>query len=109
MELHTVNTPWLATHHEDTFLNRIKELNEPPVQTYKDLKLSPIKQNRYHDYIPMVYKRSDYTDGVNTLFEDFGGLRELQSFKNKTKFAKITKFVLIFLVTFLIFSTVLKN
>ncbi len=56
MEVHTVNTPWLAEHQEHTFMNRIKELNEEPVQTYKDLELSPVPIERYEEYVPTIYR-----------------------------------------------------
>ena len=56
MEVHTIHSPWLATHQEHTFMNRIKELNEEPVQTYKDLTLSPIPTNKYADYVPTIYR-----------------------------------------------------
>lgn len=43
----TVQVPWLAESEEGTYMNRLKELNEPPVQTYKDLKLTPVSQNTH--------------------------------------------------------------
>lgn len=43
----TVKVPWLAQDMERTFMNRTKVLNEPPVQTYKELKLSSIPQQNY--------------------------------------------------------------
>ena len=42
MTRETVEVPWLAQDMERTFMNRTKVLNEPPVQTYKELKLSHI-------------------------------------------------------------------
>lgn len=46
----TVNVPWLATSGDDmesTYMNRTKALNEPPVRSYKDLKLSSVPQTNY--------------------------------------------------------------
>jgi hypothetical protein len=56
METRVTRTPWLAQDaQEATFMNRIKELNEEPVQTYKDLELSPISTNNYEKYVPVIY------------------------------------------------------
>ena len=41
----TVEVPWLAEPEEGSYLNRLKEMNEPPVQTYKELELKPVNQN----------------------------------------------------------------
>jgi hypothetical protein len=41
----TVDVPWLAEPEEASYLNRTKEMNEPHVQTYKELKLNPVNQN----------------------------------------------------------------
>ena len=38
-------------------MNRIKEKQEPPVKTYKDLKLSSIPDNMNEIYEPVIYKR----------------------------------------------------
>jgi hypothetical protein len=43
----TVEVPWLGQDMEQTFMNRTKILNEPPVQAYKELKLSSIPQQNY--------------------------------------------------------------
>jgi len=42
MTRETVEVPWLGQEMEQTFMNRTKVLNEPPVQTYKELKLSSV-------------------------------------------------------------------
>jgi hypothetical protein len=42
-----VKVPWLAAKCESTFMNRIKEKNEPPVKSYKDLLLSPLPYDNY--------------------------------------------------------------
>lgn len=65
MEVHTLGTPWLAEHQEQTFMNRIKELNEEPVQTYKDLKLSPIIETSYDNYVPTIYRVEGFSAGSN--------------------------------------------
>ena len=41
----TVDVPWTAQPEEVTYMNRLKEMNEPPVLSYQDLKLSSINQN----------------------------------------------------------------
>ena len=53
----TIVAPWLAQKQEATFMNRIKEKQEPPVKTYKDLKLSSIPDNMNEIYEPVIYKR----------------------------------------------------
>jgi hypothetical protein len=42
-----VRVPWLGQNCESTFFNRTKVLNEPPVLSYKDLKLTSISQVPY--------------------------------------------------------------
>lgn len=46
----TVDVPWTAQPEEVTYMNKLKEMNEPPVLTYQDLKLSSIPQNTYEKY-----------------------------------------------------------
>ena len=48
------DVPWLGQPMEQTFMNRTKELNEPPVQTYKELKMSSIPQQNHES----VYDQS---------------------------------------------------
>lgn len=55
MTTETVQVPWLAQDQERTFMNRTKELNEEPVQSYKDLKLSSIPQEQNEKYKPLIY------------------------------------------------------
>jgi hypothetical protein len=49
-----VIAPWLAQRQEATYMNRTKVLNEPPVETYKELILSPIPQEKYEKYEPII-------------------------------------------------------
>lgn len=44
--------PWLAESAEVTFMNNTKLLNEPPVQTYKDIQLTAIPQQKYESVEP---------------------------------------------------------
>lgn len=50
-----VEAPWLGQPVETTFMNQLKVLNEEPVQTYKDLQLSSIPQDRNEVYKPIIY------------------------------------------------------
>ena len=45
---------WLAQLQERTFMNRTKALNEPPVETYKELRFAPIPQDNFDAYIPLI-------------------------------------------------------
>jgi|688.fasta_scaffold519582_1 hypothetical protein len=45
----TVSVPWLAQDMEKTYMNRTKEFNEPPVETYKELKLSNLSGQQYEN------------------------------------------------------------
>ena len=42
-----VLAPWLAERYEYTYMNRTKVLNEPPIQTYKEIRLHSIPQDKY--------------------------------------------------------------
>jgi len=53
-----VRRPWLAEKMETTFMNREKEFNQPPVETYKYLKLlppSPDMQEGFYDGFNSAY------------------------------------------------------
>ena len=50
-----VDSTWLAEGAERTFSNTVKEMSEPPVKTYRDLKLTSIPQQQYEDYKPLIY------------------------------------------------------
>ena len=76
MEMHTIHTPWLAAYKEHTFMNRIKELNEEPVLTYKELQISPVPTDKYVEYVPTIYK-----------VEGFG--------PNKLQFNKLTTLIVV--------------
>ncbi len=54
-----VKSPWLGEHREHTYMNRTKERNQEPIQTYKNLKLSPIPAQMYETYVPTIYKIED--------------------------------------------------
>jgi hypothetical protein len=41
------NVPWLGQEMEKTYMNQTKVLNEPEVQTYKNIKLGSINGNNY--------------------------------------------------------------
>lgn len=45
-----VEAPWRGQKAEGTFMNRTKVLNEPEVETYKYLRLSPAPSGRYEIY-----------------------------------------------------------
>lgn len=51
MDVKYVETPWLGEPFEHGFMNKIKELNEPPVKDYKNLKLTAIPTNNYETKI----------------------------------------------------------
>lgn len=63
----TVAVPWLAQNEEATYMNRLKELNEPPVQTYRDLKLSSIPQEIHAG----LEGFNDGLEGFDTSIEGF--------------------------------------
>lgn len=42
--------PWLGQSQEATYMNRTKVLNEPPVKTYKEIKLVSIPLDKYEKY-----------------------------------------------------------
>ena len=52
-----VSPGWLAEKEEQTFLNNLKVKNEPPVKTYADLQLSPIPDQIYETYEPVIYNK----------------------------------------------------
>lgn len=47
---YTVIAPWLGQNAEATFMNRTKELDQPPVRTYVDYQMSSIPQLDYGEY-----------------------------------------------------------
>jgi hypothetical protein len=55
----TVEVPWLAEPEEESYMNRLKEMNEPHVQTYRELKLSPVSDN-----VHQTVEGFGYTDYV---------------------------------------------
>ncbi len=59
-----VKPPWTAEFQEKTFMNEIKARNEPPVPTYRDLKLSPIPTQRHETYVPIIYRVEGF-DGTD--------------------------------------------
>lgn len=76
MVTETVDAPWLAQPQEATFLNRTTVPNKPEVETYKNLKLSPIPQQKYETYEPVVYTgpESWMGDGsTGSVLENFNG------------------------------------
>lgn len=83
MVVERVEAPWpkAAQFHERTFMNRIKEMNEPPVKDYKDLKLSSpdFEIDTYDKYVPTIYTEDmDLPErvGPNTCKEGFGSIIE---------------------------------
>jgi hypothetical protein len=59
----TVEPPWLAQHQEGTFLNNIKALNEPPVETYKHLKLDSISSQKFKPYESILNEQVKEVEG----------------------------------------------
>jgi hypothetical protein len=60
-----VEAPWLAQHQEKTFMNITKELNEPPVKTYRDLKLESVGTQQNETYKPIIYKTEHFSPIIN--------------------------------------------
>ena len=54
-----VQVPWLAESEEGTYMNKLKEKNEEPVKSYKDLILSSITQ--------FFYEPEGFGDGIGNL------------------------------------------
>lgn len=52
VETVTLVAPWnpIAIASEATYMNRIKRLNEPPVETYRELELSSVPADNYEEY-----------------------------------------------------------
>ena len=61
VETVTQVAPWnpIAIAHEATYMNRIKALNEPPVETYRELELSSVPADNYEEYEPMIYTEEE--------------------------------------------------
>ncbi len=57
----TLVAPWnpIAIAHEATYMNRIKRLNEPPVETYRELELSSVPADNYEEYEPIIYTEEE--------------------------------------------------
>lgn len=48
--------PWYSDDSKNGFMNHAKELNEPPVLTYKTLQYDPIPDQQYETYKPIIYE-----------------------------------------------------
>lgn len=82
----TVNPPWpaAAKFHERTMMNNTKRLNEDPVLTYKYLKFSPIPEDNYEIYEPIINTRPGYEDNR------YGKTHKKEYLLNKKKLKKHT-------------------
>lgn len=61
--------PWLAQHQELTFMNELKRRNEPPVKTYRELKLGSIPAKQHAEYEPIIY--TDVVEGFGNHFNNY--------------------------------------
>jgi len=52
MTTETVKVPWQAEFQERTFMNRTKELNQRPFNTYQYIKTAPVSQE-IHEQVPV--------------------------------------------------------
>jgi hypothetical protein len=50
-----VDPRWSGQGMEASYMNRLKAMNEPEVKAYRDLQLSPIPNQQYESYEPIIY------------------------------------------------------
>lgn len=85
--------PWLGLEQEKTFMNYIKDKNEPEVKTYKNIKLNPVSTRKYESYKPII----------NTTTERYKNIEAFDLNPRENQWNNIMKIIIVILLIYYLY------